>query len=58
MKPLYVYAGLVGILIILLVYYKGFVNDVNAAGPFALKFFALGQGRNPNTFNFSPYAAG
>jgi len=54
-SPALVYLGLVGILVIALAYYKGFVQDTNAFAPYAIQFFELGQGRNPTTGNFSNY---
>jgi hypothetical protein len=54
-SPWLIYAGLIGALIVSLAYYRGFTSDVNAVGPYAIKLFELGQGRNPATGNFSNY---
>lgn len=54
-NPFWVYVGLVSVLVIVLAYYQGFVQDVNAAGPFLIKAGELAQGRNPATGDFSAY---
>jgi hypothetical protein len=54
-NPWLIYLGLVSVLIISLAYYRGLTSDVNSVAPWVIKLFALGQGRDPNTFQFSSY---
>jgi len=54
-RPFWVYLGIAGILIIVLVYSQGLATDATAVGPYAIQALALAQGRNPATFGFSNY---
>ncbi len=54
-KSFWFYVAVIGVIVILLVYFQGFKSDTNAVGPYLIQLGALSQGRDPKTGAFSNY---